>query len=640
MRRRFTLLLLWALTSISLSAFAQNTALKFNGTSNLVSTGANFEVGGSPTGNFTVEFWAFVPVLATDGPHEFMSQGDVGSSFGFYIGYDGANSGHLQAGDGWVDVGVAMPAAQWVHLALAFDNGVDTAAFYVNGVEVGSNNTGYGILTGSANFRMGVQTNGSGLLNGSMDQVKIWQTLRTAGQIKGDMYGSTDVSNPNLEAYYSMDEGSGTVVGNSSIASGLSGTLVGGSTSAWVPSPVQSGDNGLTFDGSAFSQVSIPNPGIYDLSSGTVEFWVNPSSLPGTSTVFGNRGAGGTRYSFEISSGSIGMTIGSASNTIPFSFVTGTWHHLAFVNDGTQSTVFVDGVNTGTIPGGFGGTTITLQPITLGVAKSSGADANPLNGTLDEVRVWSTQRTQTQIMNFMNNTMTGTESGLAGLFSFNQGIAGGDNTGLLTTLDNTSNNNHGTLSNFALTGTASNFAVHTLTPVTLPVTLVGFSAMRQNNQTLLRWQTDIEQNSFDFNIERSSDGLTYGAIGTEPAAGNSNQLIKYAFIDASPLTGTNYYRLKQQDLDGKFTYSSVQLVTFATIRGRLIWYSIGRQAVEVALQEGNDERYTLTDLEGRILRQGQLSNGKTNIAGYPAGVYIVNVMTSAGQMMNTRIVLP
>lgn len=646
MRRRSTLLLLWVCLVFSFPAFAQsNKAIKFDGTGTYVTTNANSLVGFNPNA-FTVEFWAYVPVLATDGPHEFMSQGSLGS-FAFYIGYDGANGGHLQAGDAWTDVGVAMPAAQWVHLALAFDAVQDTAAFYVNGVEVADLN-GYLIISGSGNFQMGAQTDGTEKLNGTMDQVKVWNTLRTTAQIKGDMYGPIDVSSPDLEAYYAMDEGTSTTVGNSSSVSGLNGTLVGTPSTAWVSSPVQfTATNGITLDGtgspSTYSQVAIANPGgLYDISSGTVEFWVLPSALPGTSTVLGNRGPGGVRYSFDISSTSIQVTNGSGSNSIPFSFITGDWYHLAFVNDGGQSTVYVNGVNTGTITGGFGGAGApTNQPMTIGVAKNSGADNQSFTGAVDEVRIWSSQRSQAEINASMGTSLTGSESNLLGLFSFNQGIAGGDNTGLITAVDNTAFSNHGTLTNFALTGNASNFSVSNLTagpPATLPVILDKFTATRQGSQALLRWQTEQEQNSRDFNIERSPDGTSFTTIGSVMAAGNSNSTLQYSFIDPAP-GSKDYYRLQQVDLDGKFTYSSVQLLTFPPAAGKLIWYPTGNRSVEVYWLQGNEEKYTLTDMNGRILREGQLSGGKTAISGYPSGLYIVNVITASGQLATTKIML-
>ena len=642
MRRKFTFLPVWVFLAFSFPAFSQNTAIQFNGTDNFVSTAHDVV----PTGGdgFTVEFWAFVAALPNDGiAHEFMSQGDLGSGFGFFIGYDGT-TGVLQAGDKWTNVNnVVMPLGQWVHLALLFDANFDSAAFYINGIEVAFA-PDYGISTGASHFQLGVQTTGLGKFNGKMDQVKIWQVLRTPQQIKADMYGPVDLTDPHLVAEYAMDEGSGTDVKNSATAAaGLDGLLQGtvGPTTTWVPSPIQFGDNALAFDGLHDNKVVIPNSGLFDLTGGTVEFWVFPTSLSATSTVLGNRGTSGIRYSFDISSTQIVMDngSGSASSPISYNLLLNTWSHLAFVNDAGLTTVYVNGVLAGTIPGNFG--SAVHEPVTIGAAKDlSGPDIQQFAGAVDEVRIWSTPRSQGEISTFMNNTMTGSELNLAGLFSFNQGVAGGDNTGVITAIDNTLNNNHGTLTNLSMSGTSSNFAMdNNLTVISLPLTLTKFTANRQGNEALLQWQTGQEENTSHFNVERSADGSQFTTIGTVAAAGNSNRPLNYNFTDGTPGKNANYYRLKEADLDGHFTYSPVKLLVFQTT-GRLVWYVTGNKTVQVNLQQGSNERYTLTDLNGHTLREGQLSGGKTDISGYPAGLYVIKVMTTSGQIMNSKILLP
>lgn len=91
---------------------------------------------------------------------------------------------------------------------------------------------------------------------------------------------------------------------------------------------------------------------------------------------------------------------------------------------------------------------------------------------------------------------------------------------------------------------------------TLPVTLVSFSASNTGEQNYLAWKTSFESNSEGFDIERSWDGSNFEKIGFAAGSGNSNIGNDYSFIDRSPLFNS-YYRLKQLDLDGKFTYSRV-----------------------------------------------------------------------------------
>ena len=94
----------------------------------------------------------------------------------------------------------------------------------------------------------------------------------------------------------------------------------------------------------------------------------------------------------------------------------------------------------------------------------------------------------------------------------------------------------------------------------LPVTLVNFTATRKDTKVLVNWTTATEQHNDYFIVERSGDGRNFVPIAKVKAKGNSNRLVNYELTDSLPLAGTNYYRLKQVDVDGKFTYSPIAVV--------------------------------------------------------------------------------
>jgi hypothetical protein len=99
---------------------------------------------------------------------------------------------------------------------------------------------------------------------------------------------------------------------------------------------------------------------------------------------------------------------------------------------------------------------------------------------------------------------------------------------------------------------------------TLPVKLVEFKATGKATSVTLTWKTSTELNSSHFEIERSNDGETWSTQGTVKAAGNISVDQNYSFTDASPNSGTNHYRLKMVDIDGKFDYSVIKSVTFSS----------------------------------------------------------------------------
>lgn len=635
MRLKFTFFLL-SLSCAFYSASAQNTALLFDGSTTSVTT---TQMIVPTTGDFTVEFWALLPTFpaGTGGLAEFISQGQSGG--GFYMGTDNIN-GNFRMGDNWLNTGVPVPLGRWMHLALAYSSASTTATFYIDGVQKATNST-YSISAGSSNTALGIQFGAFGeFMAGSMDELRIWNIARTPTQIKLGMYGTVDPATAGLIAYYTMNEGSGTTMGNSTATTGLNGTLV---NTAWVNSPVQFGTNALTFDGSS-TGVIVPNSPVFDLTTGTVEAQINPSVLNATNMeIAGNRSGGTTRYSFHVSATQLGMWNGTSFGTVNVAIPTGTWTTVSFVTDGTNTTAYVNGASVGTLLVG-GVTPITFGSATgmtfdIGVSKNGAGDAEWFQGSIDEVRVWSTQQTPAQMLADYNFTLVGNEPGLVALYSFDQGIPSGTNSNLITAVDNTSNNNHGTLANFALTGSLSNFTAHS--QITLPVNFTSFTATRVDDQVLLKWQTAQEENSRDYSIERSSDGSRYTDIGTVAAAGNSSTATNYSFTDIAPATGLNYYRLKETDLDGKFMYSVVKTVTFPTSAvQQLSWSIIGSKAAQLDLTHGSNEFYTLMDISGRTLAQGQFSSGKLILNQLAGGLYVVKVMTFTGRQMNAKLFIP
>lgn len=94
--------------------------------------------------------------------------------------------------------------------------------------------------------------------------------------------------------------------------------------------------------------------------------------------------------------------------------------------------------------------------------------------------------------------------------------------------------------------------------IPLPIKLIEFNADYSTEKVLLNWITASEINNDYFEIERSSDANNWEHIAKINGAGNSNQTINYIYVDINPLnTNTSYYRLKQVDYNGNFSYSII-----------------------------------------------------------------------------------
>lgn len=96
--------------------------------------------------------------------------------------------------------------------------------------------------------------------------------------------------------------------------------------------------------------------------------------------------------------------------------------------------------------------------------------------------------------------------------------------------------------------------------VILPVELSSFNAEEKDNAVHLNWSTASENNNSHFEVERSSDGFNFEKINEIKGKGNSQEKSLYTLIDQVPVIGTNYYRLKQIDMDGSFEYSQIRAV--------------------------------------------------------------------------------
>ena len=94
-------------------------------------------------------------------------------------------------------------------------------------------------------------------------------------------------------------------------------------------------------------------------------------------------------------------------------------------------------------------------------------------------------------------------------------------------------------------------------PLPLPIELIDFKGKYINNQSMLSWITASEKDNDYFILERSEDAHEFIQMGKIDGAGNSNSFLNYQFTDVKPINKVAYYRLKQVDFDGQYSYSQV-----------------------------------------------------------------------------------
>lgn len=148
----------------------------------------------------------------------------------------------------------------------------------------------------------------------------------------------------------------------------------------------------------------------------------------------------------------------------------------------------------------------------------------------------------------------------------------------------------------------------------LPVSLVSFEAKTLKGNNELSWATMTESQNQQFVIEVSEDAKVFTAVDSIAGAGNNAGLKQYSYLDEAHRVGTTYYRLKQVDYNGRFTYSKVIVVQSKTEREgiTLIPNPVTNKAVIVRHQPaGGEESLQIWDIKGRLLLEKSVTTGVT-----------------------------
>lgn len=129
---------------------------------------------------------------------------------------------------------------------------------------------------------------------------------------------------------------------------------------------------------------------------------------------------------------------------------------------------------------------------------------------------------------------------------------------------------------------------------TLPVSLSSYRISSATKQgVVIDWSTAFEQNNQYFSIERSANGTDFTTIG-KVAATNAANGSPYSFTDTRPLTGNNYYRLSQTDLNGKPTYYSVLKATLNSKTGsHVLFPNPASASITIGFNHPDKERLTV-----------------------------------------------
>ncbi len=619
--------------------------------SSIVITGTNFTgatsvtFGGTNASSFTVDNGTQITATVGAGSTGIISvttPNGTGSSAGTftYNGYISDITGNWNTGSSWLGGGVP-PAGS--NVTLKPGNTITmTANESVNDITIGTGAT-LG-LNGNTLSVSGDYSNSGNLStnSGTVDFVRAsgTQTLTTGGTGAGKTFydflhsgnSTLSLATNNLQVMNNFTNDAGPFNSN-----GLNVTIRGNMSAAGTFTP---GAGVLTFDGTAnqnWSGAVANNYGgvVINKSSGDVvvgsNITVNNLTLTNGKAVLGSNNllvssavTGGSAASYVQTNGTGTLTVSNITTSKSLPVGNAAYNQLLIENGSGHnwSVRVIDGLTSS--PGYNTDRAVLLQwDITPSVnPPAGGADitfqfdqstqVGPLFNTGTSVQAWRnpldagwvTAGTPTAVTVVNPTTATIKVTGLAGFSKY-----------ALSNVDGP-----------------------------LPVTLLSFSGYKDGSRNQLSWTTASELNNRGFEVQRSTDGVNYTAIGFVNSlanGGNSNDQLSYRFTDNTPAGVKQYYRLRQEDVDGRSKLSNIVLINGNKATGVMIsglFPNPANDMVNVLVSVPGRTQLTLlvTDVAGRILSQKAVSAEtgsntiQMNVGNFSSGTYMVRLVCADG----------
>jgi hypothetical protein len=410
-------------------------ALQFNGTDNYVSVPDNASLDFT---QFTIEMWVYISASGSSFDYKLIGQTNADNASQGYLFGVRDNKLCLEVWHGAspstnVLSSEDVPLNKWVHLAMSWKAG-DYLKGYINGKQVINTATFNADITNTTPVIIGMApwyNLHEKYFKGYMDEIRIWNVVRTEEEIRANMYKELAGNESNLAAYYKMSNGSGTTLTDNQAGGINNGTINGAS---WTASGAFTGSGkALQFDGvDDYVDCAANDASLENFNNLTMEAWVKITAINTDLKIVGKSYTiSDAFYILGIYNGKIYPEIRINSSTY-ISFTAGTissdkWTHLAVTfskgNGGNNGTFrgYINGVlvyEKTDVPDA--GISITGgNPLRIGAAPWD-ATSNKATGQIDEVRIWNTARTQEEIRENMMTTLSGNETGLVAYYRFDQ----------------------------------------------------------------------------------------------------------------------------------------------------------------------------------------------------------------------------
>ncbi|MFZ1327977.1 MAG: T9SS type A sorting domain-containing protein, partial [Chitinophagaceae bacterium] len=179
----------------------------------------------------------------------------------------------------------------------------------------------------------------------------------------------------------------------------------------------------------------------------------------------------------------------------------------------------------------------------------------------------------------------------------------------------------------------------------LPVTFSNYDVKCNDKGALIKWSTATEQNSDRFEIQRSTNGNDWVTIDNVAAAGNSSSDKNYQYLDI--YGGTAFYRIRQVDVDGRFTYTAIKTTNCKAGQFDVTLYPVpAKDKLNIVVQSDKELKTDLQvlDMTGKIVQRTiiQINKGNNNIVldinNLPGGQYLL-VSSDPAVLINKKFTI-
>ena len=464
--------LLAALIVASLGVSAQNNGVDFDGVDDQINIGNTIYSNGVQT--FTIECWIRPSNTAATGTgyHAIFGYQDLNSSLAVSRNpslYMKGGNLHTDLNDGttrydFLTTNLRLLADKWVHVAWVKSG--TTQTIFVNGHLLYSRSAPTNVRI-YGNYQIGKVDN---YWDGDIDEVRFWSTARTQEEIIANMNQPLVGSETGLEAYYNLNEGTGTTTENQATkntANSYDGTLTNGPI--WTTGlTALKAFNAVDVDGTddaLFARIKTINTSKFTIEANVYLKAYNGSRNQNIIGIFDDSTGSSQRISLFVNTSnklSVFVQGGSGSATISGvqNFPTGKWLRVFLTYDlGSIKVYYIDQNSSNTFNGSLGFTGISLDGVDYLWAGSEFlpgiSNVTPGGIRIDDIRVWSKALSTTEVTQFTDKIVPFGTSDVLAQYNLDIGSAGNSNASIAY-FPCSFGNRYLTTYNLGMSGSASN----------------------------------------------------------------------------------------------------------------------------------------------------------------------------------------